>query len=130
LTSKYIFKEEIRLSEKFISICNSKRKKQRPVLIEGHDIWENRITCLRVGNIVFVDESYIRFSKVKHKFWGDDSNDGLLAPLSEGQRLIIAHAGEENHLTMLCLSGHKHRLQETVIVRWIEIIMTNGREKN
>lgn len=40
-----------------------------------------------------MDESYIHSSHTHHKSWSDDSNEGVLQPLSKGQRLIIVHAG-------------------------------------
>lgn len=81
-----------------------KTRTNRCVLIEKPDIRQKRINYLRLikkyraeeRNIVYVDESYILSSHVHQKSWCDDSNKGLLAPVSKGQRLIIIHAGGEN----------------------------------
>ena len=47
-------------------------------------------------NIVYMDESYILSSHTPKKSWSDDSSEGLLAPVSRTERLIIIHAGGES----------------------------------
>ena len=43
-----------------------------------------------------MDESYILSSHTPKKSWSDDSSEGLLAPVSRTERLIIIHAGGES----------------------------------
>jgi hypothetical protein len=40
---------------------------------------------------------------LRTKSWSDDRNQGLLAPLSKGQRLIIIHAGVKNGFVLNAL---------------------------
>lgn len=76
----------------------------RKLLIETSDIREKRISYLRSIKryrqqdrpIIFVDETYVLSSHVKSQSWSDESNKGVRAPISKGERLIIIHAGGEN----------------------------------
>ena len=43
--------------------------------------------------IVYADETYIHSSHTTSYAWDDGSGAGLKAPLSNGRRLIIVHAG-------------------------------------
>jgi hypothetical protein len=75
----------------------------RKVLIENDAIRAARLAYLINTSTyrnegrptTYTDETYIHFSHTKEHGWGDDSNAGLLAPFSRGQRVIILHAGSE-----------------------------------
>ncbi|CAG4982671.1 unnamed protein product [Parnassius apollo] len=44
--------------------------------------------------VVYLDETYIHSGHTAGKCWQDDDEDGVLEPVSKGQRFIIVHAGE------------------------------------
>ena len=75
----------------------------RSVVAERNEIREKRIAYLQAISlyrqqnrpIVYMDESYILSTHVAKRTWCDDSNEGLHAPISKGQRAIIIHAGGE-----------------------------------
>lgn len=51
--------------------------------------------------IVYTDETseYVHGSYTKPHSWSDDTNRGLLSPISNGQHAIIVHAGNEEGFT-------------------------------
>lgn len=76
----------------------------RKLLIENHDIREQRVRFIRAIQhyrrqgrpIVYTDETYVHGSHTKPHSWSDDTNKGLLKPISKGQYAIIVHAGYEH----------------------------------
>lgn len=96
-----------------------KSQDNRKVLIEKHEIREQRVRFIRnikqyrrEGRpIVYTDETYIHASHTKPHSWSDDSKSGLLKPISKGQYAIIVHAGNEKGFvegaSLIYKSGHK-----------------------
>lgn len=76
----------------------------RKFLIEKHEIREQRVRFIRAVQqyrregrpIVYTDETYVHGSHTKPHSWSDDSNRGLLTPISKGQYAIIVHAGNDD----------------------------------
>lgn len=81
-----------------------KTKNNRKLLMEKPAIQQLRINFLRsmkqyreeMRPIIYMDETYIHSSHTHAKSWNDNSNEGLHAPISKGQRVIIVNAGGEN----------------------------------
>lgn len=92
-----------------------KTKTRKHILMESQDVAYKRFVYLkklrefRAQNrpIVFTDESYIDSSHVSGKGWTDDSNLGVAAPISKGERLIFLHAGGEMGFIPNCLTMWK-----------------------
>ncbi|KAG8295584.1 hypothetical protein J6590_077011 [Homalodisca vitripennis] len=89
-----------------------KTKSNKHILMETQDVAYKRFVYLRKIQeyrkekrpIVFTDESYIDSAHVSGKGWSDDSNAGVAAPLSKGERLIFLHAGGEMGFVKNCLT--------------------------
>lgn len=87
----------------------------RKLLIEKSEIralridYLNKIKFFRQQQrpIVFLDETYIHSGHTISKSWSDDSNNGLLANISKGERLIIIHAGGSMGFIPNCLNIFK-----------------------
>ncbi|XP_046674540.1 uncharacterized protein LOC124363336 [Homalodisca vitripennis] len=89
-----------------------KTKSNKHILMETQDVAYKRFVYLgkiqeyrkEKRPIVFTDESYIDSAHVSGKGWSDDSNAGVAAPLSKGERLIFLHAGGEMGFVKNCLT--------------------------
>ncbi|XP_050508858.1 uncharacterized protein LOC126886060 [Diabrotica virgifera virgifera] len=96
--------ESLRKAMKDIGFRWRKTKTNKKLLMEKPQIQQLRRNFLRdikkyredKRPIIYMDETYIHSSHTHSKSWSDHSNEGLRAPISKGQRLIIVHAGGEN----------------------------------
>lgn len=79
-----------------------KSKSNRKVLIERNDISAWRANYLQKikenergeqKQVIFLDETYIHASHTAGRCWQSDDVDGVLNPVSKGNRWIIVHAG-------------------------------------
>lgn len=96
-----------------------KSKNNRRLLIEHQDIRYRRIAFLKglkkyreqKRPIIYLDESYVHSSHTVSKSWNDNTSNGLMCPISKGQRLIMVHAGGEmgfvNDALLIFKSGSK-----------------------
>ncbi|PNF26754.1 hypothetical protein B7P43_G18381, partial [Cryptotermes secundus] len=75
----------------------------RQILVERYNIRAKRLLYLRQIKeyreegrpIIYMDETYIHSSHATPYEWSDGSIQGLLSPVSKGQRLIVIHVGGE-----------------------------------
>lgn len=97
-------RETLRLVIRDIGFRWRKSRTNRKILTERNDIQHLRVNYLKsIKNyreagrpIIYLDETYIHASHTKINSWDDDTNRGLLKPVSTGHRLIIVNAGGEN----------------------------------
>lgn len=94
----------IRLVMKKLGYRWVKTKTNRKILMEKPEIQQQRLNYLRtikryreeMRPIIYMDETYIHSSHTHANAWSDNTQEGLLRPVSKGQRLIILNAGNED----------------------------------
>lgn len=96
-------RETLRKSLRKIGFHYRKTQSNRKVLTERNDISAWRAKYLQElkqnslsGNprpVIYLDETYIHSSHTSNKCWQSQETDGVLEPVSKGQRFIIVHAG-------------------------------------
>lgn len=97
-------RETLRKLLRKIGFRYKKTISNRKVLIERNDIsaWRanylQKIKCNENGDkkpVIYLDETYIHSSHTAGRCWQSDDIDGVLNPVSKGNRWIIVHAGGE-----------------------------------
>ncbi|KOB72603.1 Uncharacterized protein OBRU01_07867 [Operophtera brumata] len=61
--------------------------------------------------LVYLDETYIHSSHTSGKCWQGEGTEGVLEPVSKGQRFIIVHAGEITVEEWIKHCNHVRKLQ-------------------
>ena len=121
---------------------------KRKVLIEKHDIVAKRIEYLQKVKdyrerglpLIYIDESWIDTAYTAKKCWQHEDEDGVLEPISRGQRLIIVHGGGNfcfvpNALLIYkaksCTGDYHNEMNGENFKKWItEKLMHNLKEKS
>ncbi|XP_063895623.1 uncharacterized protein LOC110373535 [Helicoverpa armigera] len=130
-------REILRQHIKMIGFRFRKTISNRKVLMERNDItaWRARYLQTLKHNddteklpVVYLDETYIHSGHTAGKCWQNDDEDGVLEPISKGQRFIIVHAGgNQGFMENACLvfksqtkSGDYHDdMNHTNFKKWV-----------
>lgn len=125
-----------------------KSQSNRKVLMERNEISAWRAKYLHAVDknnkspqprpLIYLDETYIHSSHTSGKCWQGEGEDGVLEPVSKGQRYIIVHAGGDTGFVTNALlvfksntkSGDYHdEMNSTNFKKWvIEKLVPNLRE--